>query len=150
MIVMKKPIVIKASEVEKTTPPAVGKEAGWMQRIAYPSDSMLTKGVFLGVCEINPGYCVHRWHEHTTDQAAGYEVTYPEGFEEIYYMVNGTATIQWKTNKGEILEEQVSAGDAVYFPEGVAEHQLLNNGKEKMFVVFCGNLPPQVKMKAID
>ena len=147
---MEKPIVVKSSDVEKTTTPAFGEEAGWMQRIGYPSDVMPTKGVFLGVCEINPGYCVHRWHTHTTDKAEGYEVIYPEGFEEIYYVVSGNATIQWKTSEGKIVEEQVSAGDVVYCPVGIAEHQLLNTGKEKMFVVFCGNLPPVVKMKPLN
>jgi quercetin dioxygenase-like cupin family protein len=44
------------------------------------------------------------------------------------------------------FEEKVSAGDTIFLPVNVAEHQLLNNGTEKMFVIFCGSPTPKVKL----
>ncbi len=98
----------------------------------------------MGVSEVNPGYSIHRWHRHTSDKAEGYSVTYPESFEEIYHIIRGTGVIQWKTGGGKISEKPVGPGDTLWFPAGVVEHQLLNNGPEKMYIVFCGSPTPQV------
>jgi oxalate decarboxylase/phosphoglucose isomerase-like protein (cupin superfamily) len=83
---------------------------------------------------------------HITDKAEGYEVFYPKDFEEIYHIVHGSGIIQWKTEDGKIKEEKVAAGDTIFLPVDVAEHQLLNNSTEKMFVVFCGNPTPKVTL----
>jgi len=142
---MANPVVIRGEEVQAVTPPGSGSESGWMKRIVYPSQ-IKTNGTFLGTSEVNPGYSVHRWHRHTSDKGEGYQVIYPENFEEIYYIVRGNGLIQWKTEEGTIQEEKVGTGDAIVLPVNVVEHQLLNSGSEKMFVVFCGNPSPQVQM----
>ena len=54
--------------------------------------------------------------------------------------------IQWKTDAGKIEEEKVGAGDAIFLPVDVTEHQLLNTGNEKMFVVYAGSPPPHVTL----
>jgi len=135
--------IIRSSDVESTPPPAHGKEAGWIKRIIYPPH-VKTKGLILGVSEVNPGYAVHRWHRHVSDKAEGYEVVYPKDFEEIYYIVRGSGAMKWKTEDGNIDEELVSAGDAVFIPVEAAEHELFNSGSEKMLVVFCGYPTPKV------
>lgn len=139
-------VVIRAGDVPATPPPGGGgKEAGWMKRIVYPPHAT-TKGAFLGVSEVNPGYSVHRWHRHTSDKAPGYEVTYPKDFEEIYHIIRGSGVIQWKTEDGKTREEKVNAGDTILLPVDVALHQLLNTGTEKMYVVFCGSPTPKVTL----
>jgi oxalate decarboxylase/phosphoglucose isomerase-like protein (cupin superfamily) len=138
-------VIIKSAEVEPVPPPGAGKEAGWMKRVVYPPHAK-TKGAFLGLAKVNPGYSVHRWHRHTSDKAKGYEVTYPENFEEIYHIIRGNGLIQWKTEEGKIKEKEVGAGDTILLPVDVVEHQLLNSGPEKMYVVFCGSPTPQVKI----
>jgi mannose-6-phosphate isomerase-like protein (cupin superfamily) len=138
-------VIVKSEEVESTNLPGVSKTekgAGWMKRIIYPP-RVVTRGPFMGVAEVSPGYSVHRWHRHTKDQGEGYELVYPKDFQEIYYIASGTGVAQWKTEDGKMKEEKVKAGDTIFLPIGVPEHQLFNNGKEKMFVVFCGNPPPK-------
>jgi mannose-6-phosphate isomerase-like protein (cupin superfamily) len=130
--------IIRPDAVEPTLLPATrGKEAGWLKRIVFPPN-VDTKGAFFGVAEVNPTYSVHRWHSHVRDKAEGYEVVYPENFEEVYYIISGTGVVQWKTDGGKVKEENVSAGDTMFFPIGVAEHQLVNTSDEKMFVAFFG------------
>jgi len=139
-------VVIRAEDVKPTPPPGEsGKEAGWVKRIVYPPHAE-TKGAFMGIAEINPGYSVHRWHRHVTDKAEGYEVVYPKDFEEIYHIIRGNGVIQRKVGEGQIIEEKVSAGDTIFLPAGVVEHQLLNNGTEKMYLVFCGTPTPRVTL----
>jgi len=134
----------RSAEVKSSPLPGVKeKEAGWIKRVVYPPQ-VSTKGPFLGCAQVQPGYSVHRWHRHTRDEGEGFVVVYPRGFEEIYYIVSGSGVIQWKTDEGKIEEEKVGAGDAIFLPADVTEHQLLNSGKEKMFVVYAGSPPPQV------
>lgn len=112
-------------------PGAKETRAGWIKRILYPPQ-IETQGLFFGVAEINPGHPVHRWHTHTEDKAEGYEVVYPENFEEIYYIIGGAGVMQWKKANGQIIqEEKVTAGDTIFMPVGIVEHQLFNNGHEK-------------------
>jgi len=139
--------IIRSSEVVPAPLPGTeGEKAGWIKRIVYPPQ-VVTKGSFLGAAEFNPGYSVHRWHTHTRDKAEGYEVDYPENFEEIYYIISGRGVMQWKTPDGKIEEEKVGPGDTMFMPVGVVEHQLLNNGQEKMVIVFCGYPTPKVTFK---
>ena len=136
--------IVRSEDVNSSPLPGVKeKEAGWIKRMVYPPQ-VATRGPFLGCAEVQPGYSVHRWHRHTRDQGEGFVVVYPKGFEEIYYIVSGSGVIQWKTEEGKIKEEKVGAGDAIFLPFDVAEHQLLNNGNEKMFVVYAGSPPPHV------
>jgi mannose-6-phosphate isomerase-like protein (cupin superfamily) len=143
---MKDVKVVRLSEVKSSPLPGTSvKNAGWMKRVVYPHNAG-AKGVFLGVVEAKPGYSPHRWHSHIKDKAKGYEVVYPKGFEEIYYIVSGRGVVQWRTEKGGMKEERVRAGDVIFLPRGVAEHQVFNNGTKKMIVVFCGSPPPKVTL----
>jgi mannose-6-phosphate isomerase-like protein (cupin superfamily) len=139
-------VIIKSGDVKSTPLPGTAKEEeGWMKRIVYPPQ-VITKGSFFGVGEVNPGFSFHRWHRHTSDKAEGYEIIYPKDFEEIYYVVCGNGVVQWKGNDGKINEKNVSAGDTIFLPADVAEHQLFNSGSEKMFVIFCGSPTPKVTL----
>lgn len=135
--------VIKSNEVESRPLPGHVEEAGTVKRIIYPPD-VITKGVFLGVGEANPGYSPHRWHTHIRDKAEGYEVEYPDIFEEIYFIISGSGVMQWKTGDGNIEEVEVGSGDTIFMPVSVSEHQLFNNGTEKMVLLFCGSPTPKV------
>lgn len=135
--------IIRSGDVEARPLPAVGEKAGWVKRIIYPPQ-IITNGTFFGVGECNPGYSPHRWHTHVKDGAEGYKVEYPEDFEEIYYIVSGSGVMQWKTADGSIEEEPVGPGDTIFMPAGVPEHQVFNNGNEKMVVIFCGSPTPKV------
>ncbi len=119
--------IIRSNEVETLDLiGAGGPKGGMMKKLIYPQ-YVKTRGVFFGTAEINSGYSPHRWHIHTADKAEGYEAVYPEGFEEIYYIVSGSGVVQWTTEDGKVKEEKVGAGDAIFFPSGVVKHQLLNN-----------------------
>lgn len=134
--------ILKLNNIEsRLLPGARSEEGGWMKRVVCPAN-VNTKGTVMGVSEVNPGYSPHRWHTHTIDRAEGYEIVYPEKFEEIYHIVRGSGVVQWKTEDGHIKEEKVGAGDTIFFPVGVAEHQLYNNSSEKIVVIFCGSPIP--------
>jgi oxalate decarboxylase/phosphoglucose isomerase-like protein (cupin superfamily) len=144
---MKEIVVIRGDEVKRQSlPGSGGEEAGWMKRIVYPPN-VISKGTFMGTAEVNPGYSPHRWHNHTSDKSQNYEVVYPENFEEIYHILSGRGVVQWKTEGGEVREEKVGPGDTVFFPAGVGLHQLLNDGKEKIVMVFCGSPTARVTIK---
>jgi mannose-6-phosphate isomerase-like protein (cupin superfamily) len=133
--------ILRLKDIKSASIPGAGREAGWMKRIVHPAN-INTKSTFMGLAEVNPGHSPHRWHIHIKDKAEGYEITYPEGFEEVYHIIRGSGTVQWKTADGQVKEEGVSAGDTIFFPPGVGEHQLLNNGSEKIYMVFCGSPLP--------
>ena len=143
---MEKVKIIRGKEIEANNLPASGKEAGWMKRIVYPPH-VVTEGSFFGTAEVNPGYSPHRWHTHTSDKAEGYEVIYPKDFEEIYHILSGSGVVQWKTEEGKIQEEKVGPGDTLFFPVGIAEHQLFNNGTDKIVLIFCGSPTAKVSLK---
>lgn len=91
--------IIKSNDVFPAPLPDVkDAEAGWINRVIYPPH-VFTKGSFLGVAACKPGYSIHRWPTHAQDRAAGYEVIYPENFEEIYYIVSGRGIGQWKRKR---------------------------------------------------
>lgn len=138
--------IVRSEDIKPTPHPGDSRpEAGWTKRIVYPPH-VKTKNVFLGVAEVNPGYSNHRWHRHTKDQSGGYEAVYSSGMEGIYYIVKGNGVAQWKTEDGKIREGKVGPGDTLFFPADVAEHQLLNTGAEKMFIVFSGSPIPKVAL----
>ncbi len=138
------PKIIRPKDVKAMPLPGAGTEAaGWIKRIVYPP-SVETKGAFFGIAEFAPGYSGHRWHTHVRDKSIGYEVVYPENFEEIYYIISGTGVMQWKTPDGKTEEKKVGPGDTIFMPIGIVEHQLFNDGPEKIVIVFCGSPPPQV------
>jgi len=144
---MKDVKVIKCSDIEPDPlPGANAKEAGIMKRIVY-LHTVGAKQLFFGVVEINPGYSPHRWHRHTYDKAEGYEAAYSKDFEGVYYIISGSGVAQWKAEDGQIKETRVGAGDTLFFPPDVAEHQLFNNGTEKMIITMCGSPPHKLKLK---
>jgi len=144
---MKEPIIIRTANVEaRRLPTETDMKGGWIKRVIYPPE-VTTKGIFFGVSEFNPGYSGHRWHTHTSDRGPGYEVDYPETFEEIYYLASGRGVVQWKDENGAVKEVKVGPGDAIFFPMGIAQHQLLNDGDEKISLIFCGTPTAKVTLK---
>jgi len=136
---MEKIRIFKLSEAESRPLPAQKENAGWVKRVIYPPHFITNNGTFFGVGEVNPGFSPHRWHNHDRDKAEGYSVEYPKNFEEIYYIVSGTGVMQWKTPDGKVKEEKVGPGDTIYMPGDAPQHQLLNNGTEKITLIFCGS-----------
>lgn len=132
--------VIRSGDV-KSTPPAGSseKEGGQTKRIIFPPHVITKNPFWMATSEFNPGHSAHHWHRHISYKTKGCEIIYPKDFESAYYIVSGSGVVQWKTEDGKIREEKVSAGDTLFFPVDVAEHQLLNTGNEKMFVVMCGS-----------
>jgi len=129
--------VVRSNEVQPQNIRGLPEEAGQIKRI------IATEKLFFNVDEVNPGFSPHRWHRHTKYQAEGYEVEYPAEFEEIYFILSGNGVIQWKTESGEIREQDVGPGDTIHMPPGVVEHQLLNNGTEKIRLAVVGVPPPR-------
>ena len=129
--------IVRSDEVQPQNIRGLGKEAGQVKRI------IATDKLFFNVDEVSPGFSPHHWHQHTKYQTAGYEVEYPADFEEIYFILSGHGVMQWKTGSGEIQEQPVGPGDAIHMPPGVVEHQLLNNGTEKIRLAVVGVPPPR-------
>lgn len=139
---MKKPTIIKKKDIQMLPIPFGGKEGdAGMWSMVIDSPAVDTKGVLFGTAEVNPGYAAHRWHTHTIDKidAAGLEIVYSKNFEEFYYIVSGSGVCQWESKDGKIEEVTVTAGDVMFFPRGVMKHQLLNNGSEKIVMVWGGS-----------
>ena len=140
--------VIRSIDIEsKPFACAAGdRSQGWIKRILYPG-SGIAKKLITGIAEVNPGYSPHRWHSHTTDQAEGFYEVFPEDFEQVYYVINGSGVIQSKSEDGKITQERVNAGDIIFFPPRIGEHQLLNNGAEKLLVLICGTPIPDIRFE---
>lgn len=113
---------------------------GLLTRIITP-DTVDSVNLYVGIGECAPGDSPHGWHKHTRDSMPEAEYIYPEGFEEFYYVIRGTGTIQWKTPDGKIHEEVAAEGDTIFMPANVAEHQVLNTGEDTLTVLY-GMSPP--------
>ncbi len=99
----------------------------------------------MGLLYVERGKSPHRWHRHDrSDQSGTYEIHYPKGFEEGYLIVQGEGVVQWKA-EGKIREKKVRTGDAVYFPPGVVESQILNKSDKPMIVAYA--FTPALKKK---
>ena len=129
--------IVRSDEIQPRNIRGLGKEAGQIRRI------IATEKLFFNVDEVSPGFSPHHWHTHTKYKAEGYEVEYPSDFEEIYFVLSGRGVIQWKTESGKIREQEVAPGDTIHMPPGVVEHQLLNNGTEKIRLAVVGVPPPR-------
>lgn len=129
--------IVKSDEVQPQNIRGLGKEAGQIKRI------IATDKFFFNVDEVSPGFSPHHWHTHTKYKTDSHEVEYPADFEEIYFILSGRGVIQWKTESGEIREQEVGPGDTIHMPPGVVEHQLLNNGTEKIRLAVVGVPPPR-------
>jgi oxalate decarboxylase/phosphoglucose isomerase-like protein (cupin superfamily) len=132
------PIVIRAKEGFPLEMPGGGHGR---RMLGMP----VSQKMGMGVIYVDRGKSPHRWHSHDdSDKSGSYEVNYPEGFEEGYIVVQGEGIIQWK-QEGKVYEEKVGAGDAMYFPPGVVEHQLLNNSERPMIVAYAFAPPLSIK-----
>ena len=129
--------IVRSSEVEPQNIRGFGKEAGQIKRI------IATEKFFFNVDEVSPGFSPHHWHRHTKYRTGNLEVEYPPDFEEMYFILSGTGVIQWKTESGEVREQAVGPGDAIHMPPDVVEHQLLNNGTQKIRLAVVGVPPPK-------
>jgi len=129
--------IVKAGETKPQNMRGQGPEAGSISRIVS------TGKLFFNVDEINPGHSPHHWHRHDKYRAEGYEVEYPADFEEIYFILSGRGVIQWKTDAGEVREQEVGPGDTIHMPPGVVEHQLFNNSSGPIRMAVIGVPPPR-------
>jgi len=131
--------IVKADDVKPQNIRGFGKEAGQVQRI------IATDKFFFNVDEVSPGYSPHHWHKHDKYRTESHEVVYHADFEEIYFILSGHGVVQWKTDSGEVREQAVGPGDTIHMPPDVVEHQLLNNGTEKIRLAVVGVPPPSRK-----
>lgn len=151
----KAPIVFKKADLDLQPIAFGGKEgdAGWWTTHV---NTPISKEMLMGIAIVNPGFGAHAWHVHTFDRKENkgmdiaVEVYYPKSgdewtFEEFYYIVSGNGVVQWETKDGKIEQKEIGPGDTVFYPRGVAKHQVFNNGKEQMFIVYAGY--PMVKFK---
>ncbi|MDB5921112.1 MAG: hypothetical protein JWN13_48 [Betaproteobacteria bacterium] len=129
--------IIKSDEIQPQNIRGQGKEAGQIKRV------IATEKLFFNVDEVSPGFSPHRWHQHTKYMSDGHAVEYALDFEEIYFILSGRGVMQWKTDTGDIGEQAVGPGDTIHMPSAVVEHQLLNNGTEKIRLVVVGVPPPR-------
>jgi mannose-6-phosphate isomerase-like protein (cupin superfamily) len=129
--------VIKADDVPAQNIRGLPREAGQIQRI------ISTEKLHLNIDEVSPGHSPHHWHRHTKYTADGVEVEYAPDFEEIYFILSGRGVIQWKTETGAVEEREVGPGDTIHMPAGVVEHQLVNNGSERLRLAVVGVPPPK-------
>lgn len=136
---MSEPIVVHPEDVEDVEWPGGGRGRRMISPYVLGSKKLL-----VGIIYVDPGKSAHRWHTHTYDKADDYEIIYPSDFEEAYLIVKGKGTVYWRVGK-EVKERDVKEGDAIYFPIGVVEHQLVNTGKDMMTVVYAGTPPVKVR-----
>jgi mannose-6-phosphate isomerase-like protein (cupin superfamily) len=129
--------IVKPDDVQPQNIRGLGKEAGQIKRV------IATDKLFFNIDEISPGFSPHHWHRHDKYTTEGVKVEYAADFEEIYFILSGRGVVQWKTDSGEIEEQAVGPGDTIHMPAGVVEHQLLNNGTEKMRLAVVGVPPPR-------
>ena len=135
---MSEPVLVRAKDVQDTKWPGGGRG----KRLVYPRTAG-SRNMIAGVIRVPPSLSPHRWHRHTVDKAEGYFVKYPRGFEEAYIIVRGNGVVLWKKG-GRVRRRLLSEGDAVYFPPGIAENQVVNTGKKEMVLVYVGTPIPKV------
>lgn len=106
-----------------------------------------SKNLMVGIISAEPGKSPHRWHSHVVDRADDFEILYPDGFEEVYFIVKGNGKLTWRKTDGKVRETPVQQGDAIYFGKDIAEHQVLNTGDKEMVLVFVGSPPTRWRPK---
>lgn len=129
------PKILHSADIEPFYPPG----GSICRRVVAPRTGC-SKVFYAGWCVADPGKPIKRWHTHTYDKGPRYEVTYPKNFEETYLLVQGNGTLHWKV-EGRIKQKKVKEGDAIFFPVGVVEHQLVNTGKKTLTVIFVCTPP---------
>jgi len=127
--------IIRDVDIQPEAMRGSGEGAGQVKRV------IATEKFFFNIDVVNPGHSPHHFHQHVNYKTETHEVEYPADFEEIYYILSGHGVVQWKTDSGEIQEQEVGPGDTVFTPPDVVEHQLLNNGSEIIRMAVVG-VPP--------
>lgn len=121
---------------------------GAIRRAIYP-ELTGSRRLFIGLAEFGPGEAPHVFHRHGTEivgpPGARRRLTYADDFEEFYFVVEGRGEMQWRFADGRSARQPVAAGDAVYFPPGVAEHRIFNTGTSPMRVLYGGTPPARVE-----
>ena len=133
---MTEPQIIRSQDCEPHPLHGEGK----IKRIIYPT-TVGSKKLFVGIAEVGMGEAPHVFHRHGTEIVGTTRLDYAEDFEEFYYVVSGSGTMQWILPDGSLREAAVSAGDAVYMPPGVVEHRVLNTGSSLLQVLYGGSPP---------
>jgi len=136
---MTEPQIIRSQDCEPHPLHGEGK----IKRIIYPT-TVGSKKLFVGVAEVGIGEAPHVFHRHGTEIVGTTRLDYAEDFEEFYYVVSGSGTMQWILPDGSLREAAVSAGDAVYLPPGVVEHRVLNTGSSLLRVLYGGTPPAKI------
>ena len=128
--------------MEKKLPKIIREEEGTPKEVPgggharrmFPAES---SKIGMGMGIVDPGKAAHGWHTHDKmDRSGNYVIHYPKGFEEEYIIIQGEGVLQWKEG-GRVHEEKVKTWDAVYFPPGVVEHQVLNNSDKPLIIVYA-------------
>jgi uncharacterized cupin superfamily protein len=119
---------------------------GRIRRIIYP-DTVGSQNLFIGEARVEPGAAPHVFHRHGTEISGNLEITYAPHFEEFYYIVEGSGSMQWKTEDGMLYEQPVSQGDAIYMPPDTMEHRIFNNSKALLRILYGGTPPAKIVRK---
>ncbi len=116
---------------------------GRIRRLIYPGTVGSAK-IFVGIAEVAPGEAPHVFHRHGRETVGSVELAYTDDFEEFYFVVEGSASMQWIIDDGTLREQPVKAGDAIYMPPGVVEHRIYNSGAGRLRVLYGGSPPATV------
>lgn len=116
---------------------------GRIRRLIYPV-TVGSQALFVGLAQVPPGEAPHVFHKHDRETAGNVELEYAPSFEEFYYVIEGSASMQWKTDDGTLHECPVAAGDAIYMPPGVFAHRIFNSGDSLLRVLYGGTPPARV------
>jgi len=137
------PLVIKVSD--KTG--VFTREMGGAKIKNFITRQVGSKRIHMSYMEIPPRGSAHRWHTHkNVDEDSRVRVKYPEGFEQVYFIVKGRGSLQLKTSQG-VKGLDVNELDAIFFPQEVVEHQVINRGSESLVIVAVGSPPLEVTVK---
>ena len=142
-MVITRPLIVKGKDAPLHKLHGDGK----IRRLIYPA-TVGSEKLFIGVAEVEPGEAPHVFHKHEKEKIGKLELEYDSDFEEFYYVVAGSGSMQWKTDDGTLHERAVDAGDAIYMPPGVCEHRIFNSGGERLTVLYGG--APPATITAID
>lgn len=110
---------------------------GRIRRLIYPV-TVASNALFVGLAEVPPGEAPHVFHKHGREVIGDVEIEYDPAFEEFYYVIEGSASMQWTTDDGSMHEQPVSSGDAIYMPPGVFAHRIFNSGSNTLRVLYGG------------
>jgi len=116
---------------------------GRIFRLIYPA-TVNSDRLFIGLAVVGPGEAPHVFHRHGTEVIGDTRLEYAPDFEEFYFVVEGRGHMQWKLESGELVEQPVEAGDAIYMPPGCAEHRIFNSGSAQLRVLYGGTPPAKI------